>query len=329
MSTVKLHEESKSTVTLADIKRAARRIGSYTHRTPVVTCESIDRIANTQLFFKCENLQKAGAFKFRGAVNALANLAPQDLAKGVVTHSSGNHAGALALAAKMFGTRAFLVMPENSIQVKRNAVLEYGGELISCLPNSEARETKAAEVQKQTGAIMIPPYDHYDIIAGQGTAAVELLHQMPNLDLLVAPVGGGGLLAGTAIASRGISPRVKVIGAEPAGADDAYRSKVANRRLPQENPQTIADGLRTGVGELTWPFIQRWVSEIQTVSEDEIVETMQLFWERSKIIIEPSSAVAVAVAMRLHQTLEVRNRNIGVILSGGNADLENLPWGKK
>ncbi len=326
MSTIKLHQHPEFAVVMADIKRASRHIATYAHRTPVMTCQKMDALAGHQLFFKCENLQKTGAFKFRGAINAVSHLTPEQLAQGVVTHSSGNHAGALALAAKLFRTQAYVVMPENSLKVKREAVLEYGGEVIDCAPNQAAREAAAAEVQQRTKATMIPPYDHPHVIAGQGTAVLELIQQVPNLDIVIAPVGGGGLMSGTAIAARELSPRIKVFGAEPVGADDAARSKQTNRWVPQTNPQTIADGLRTSLGELTWPIIQRKVQKIITVTEEEIVTAMRHFWQRTKFLIEPSSAVAVAAALKAEEIGEGPRKNIGIIISGGNVDLDQLPW---
>ncbi len=313
-------------VELADVKRAARAIASYAHRTPVLTCETLNRQCGHSLFFKCENLQKAGAFKFRGAVNAISNLSPAEREHGVVTHSSGNHAQALALAARIFGIPAHIVMPSTASIVKKNAVLEYGARVIECEPNLDARESTANAVQAETGAVMVPPYDDPRIIAGQGTAVLEFLQQVPQLQVVVAPVGGGGLLSGTAIAARAISPRIRVYGAEPQGADDAFRSKQAGQFIPQTNPKTIADGLLTSLGKWTWPIIQHRVQGILTVSEEQIVETMRTFWMRAKVIIEPSSAVAVAAAMSLQRQDSSGQLNVGVILSGGNVDLDRLPW---
>lgn len=324
-SIVKFPEPQRG-VQLTDVKRAARNIASYAHRTPVLTCQTLNERAGHQLFFKCENLQKAGAFKFRGAVNSLAHLKPAQLARGVITHSSGNHAGALALAAKLFKTTAYIVMPSNSNRIKREAVLEYGGKVISCNPNQEARAETARLVQQDTGAVMVPPYNHPHVIAGQGTVALEFLQQVPNLDFMVAPVGGGGLISGLCVAGRAISNRLKIIAAEPEGADDAFRSKAAGKLIPQTNPQTIADGLLTSLGDLTWPYVQHQVHSVVTVSDEEIIYWMRTFWERTKVLIEPSSAVALAaVFSNKFPTLD-HPKNIGIVLGGGNVDLDHLPW---
>ena len=325
MSTIKLHHPASQLV-LADVKRASRHIASYAHRTPVLTCQSLDQMAGHQLFFKCENLQRAGAFKFRGAINALSHLSAMELARGVVTHSSGNHAGALALAAKIFKTRAYVVMPSSASDTKRNAVLEYGGEVITSLPNAAAREATARQVQSDTGAVMIPPFDHPDIIAGQGTVALEMLQQVPHLEYIIAPVGGGGMVAGICIAAKAISPRIRVLAAEPAGADDAFQSFKANRFIPQTNPMTIADGLLTSLGEITWPIIQKNVQAIVTVTDEEIIHWMRVFWERTKLLIEPSSAVAVAAVFSSNFPRTDSPKNVGIVLSGGNVNLNSLPW---
>lgn len=324
-ATVKFSEPAKG-VQLTDVKRAARNIAGHAHRTPVLTCQTLNERAGQQLFFKCENLQKAGAFKFRGAVNSVAQLKPGQLARGVVTHSSGNHAGALALAAKLYRTTAYIVMPSNSMRVKREAVLEYGGKVISCEPTQAARLETARQVQEDTGAVLVPPYNHPNIIAGQGTVALEFLQQVPNLDYMVAPVGGGGLISGLCVAGRAISNRLKIIAAEPAGADDAFRSKQAGQLIPQTNPRTIADGLLTSLGDLTWPYIQHQVQAVVTVSEEEIVYWMRTFWERTKVLIEPSSAVAVAAVFSSGFPRSEHPKNIGIVLSGGNVDLDELPW---
>jgi threonine dehydratase/serine racemase len=311
---------------LGDVRDAAVRITGLAHRTPVVTCATLDRLAGRSLFFKCEHLQKAGAFKFRGACNAVMKLAPQTAACGVVTHSSGNHAGALALAARLRGIPAHVVMPRNASPVKRRAVEEYGGRVVECEPTLAAREATAAAVLAETGGTLIPPYNHRDVIAGQGTAALELLEQVTGLDAIVAPVGGGGLIAGMAIAAAGVAPRVRVFAAEPAGADDAARSKSAGTLLPQTGPRTIADGLLTSLGELTWPLLRDRIEQVITVTEEEIIRAMRLAWERAKLLIEPSSAVAVAAVLSpTFRPLEGARR-IGVLLSGGNVNLDSLPW---
>ena len=324
--TLKVHFKPTDIVQLADVKQAARNIRPYAHRTPVLTCQSLDRITGHNLFFKCENLQKTGAFKFRGAVNAIAQMSEAELAKGVVTHSSGNHAAALARAAQIFGTEAHIVMPSSASSIKRKAVIEYGGRVIQCEPNLDSRLEYANRVQSETGATMIPPFNDVRIIAGQGTAALEFLQQVPNLDLMIAPIGGGGLISGTCVTASSLSRRCKIIGAEPEGADDAFRSKEVRQLLPQTNPQTISDGLLTSMGKLTWPFIRDIVRQVVTVSDEETIAAMKLFLERTKVLIEPSSAVALAAAMSSKLLKVDKNRNIGIIISGGNVDLDNLPW---
>jgi threonine dehydratase/serine racemase len=313
--------------TFADIQDAAVRIAPLAHRTPVMTCRTLDAMAGARLFFKCEQFQKAGAFKFRGACNAVMKLSDEDARRGVVTHSSGNHAQALALAARLRGAPAHIVMPKTALAVKQRAVEEYGGQVVLCAPTLEARETTAAQVQRETGAVLIPPYDHPDVIAGQGTAALELLEQAPDLDAIIAPVGGGGLMSGVCLAARAIHPRIRLFGAEPAGADDAFRSLGAGRLIPQTGPRTIADGLLTSLGELTWPILRDHLEEIVTVTDEEIVHAMRLAWERAKLLIEPSAAVPLAALLR--DFAPRRNlARIGVVLSGGNANLDDLPWAK-
>ena len=313
-------------ITIDDIRRAAKMIAPWARRTPVMTCSALDRIAGRQLFFKCEPWQKSGSFKFRGAANAVRNLPESDAAKGVVTHSSGNHAQALALVAKLRGIPAHIVMPTSASAVKRRAVEEYGGHVVPCAPNLAARETTTAQVQAQTGAVLIPPYDHPHIMAGQGTAALELLDEVPDLDALLAPVGGGGLMSGVTIAARGVRPTIRLFAAEPKGADDAARSRAAGKRIPQTAPKTIADGLLTSLGELTWPIIRDLVEDVLTVEESEIVMAMRLTWERAKLMIEPSSAVPVAAALAPSFRARPGMEKIGIILSGGNVDLDHLPW---
>ncbi len=313
-----------SSPTLDDIQEAAARIRPFAHRTPVLTCGGLNRWVNAQLFFKCENFQKVGAFKFRGACNAVMSL-PDDAARaGVATHSSGNHAAALALAARLRGTAAHIVMPENAPSVTRAAVEGYGGRIRFCAPTLAAREAALAEVVAATGAVFVHPYNDPRVIAGQGTAALELLEDVADLDAILAPVGGGGLLSGTALATAGLSPRTRVIGAEPAGADDAHRSLQEGRIVPSVNPRTIADGLLTSLGDLTFPIIESHVEAIVTVTEEGIVAAMRLIWERMKIIVEPSAAVPLAAL--LENALDLSGRRVGVILSGGNVDLARLPW---
>ncbi len=313
-------------ITLDDVKNAVARIAPWAKRTPIMTCATLDRLAGRSLFFKCEQFQKVGAFKFRGACNAVMKLADADAKKGVVTHSSGNHAQALALAAKLRGIAAHIVMPSNATPVKRRAVEGYGANVIECVPTLEAREVTVAEVQAKTGAILIPPYNHPDVIAGQGTAALEMLAELPELDAIIAPIGGGGLMAGVAIAAKALKPAIRLFAAEPLGADDAARSKALGQLVPQTGPITIADGLLTSLGGLTWPAVRDLVEAVVTVREEEIVAAMRLCWERAKLLIEPSSAVAVAVALsptfqKLHGMTKV-----GVVLSGGNVNLDRLPW---
>ena len=311
---------------LNDVRAAAERIAGLAHRTPVATCATIDRLAGRQVFFKCEHLQKVGAFKFRGACNAVIKLSDEAAARGVATHSSGNHAQAVALAARMRGVAAHIVMPSDALAVKRRAVEGYGGRVIECEPTLAARDATAEAVIAETGATFIHPYDHPDIIAGQGTSALELLDQVPKLDAIVVPVGGGGLISGTCVAAKGIDPGIRIFAAEPLGADDAARSKAAGKLIPQTGPDTIADGLLTSLGELTWPIIRDHVERVVTVSEEEIVAAMRLAWERAKLLIEPSAAVAVAAVLSdTFRAIEGIDR-VGVVLSGGNVDLDRLPW---
>jgi threonine dehydratase/serine racemase len=313
-------------ITIDDIRAAAQRIAIWAHRTPIMTCATLDAQAGRQLFFKCEQWQKVGAFKFRGACNAVMKLSDADARKGVVTHSSGNHAQALALAAKLRGIPAHIVMPRNATPAKRRAVEEYGANVIECEPTLAAREVTVAEVQARTGAVLIPPYNHPDVIAGQGTVALEMLHDRPDLDAIVAPIGGGGLMAGVTIAAKAVKPSIRLFAAEPLGADDAARSKARGELVPQTGPQTIADGLLTSMGELTWPVVRDSVEAVVTVREDEIVAAMRLMWERAKLLIEPSSAVAVAAMFNPMFKGLTGMRKVGVVLSGGNANLDRLPW---
>jgi threonine dehydratase len=309
---------------LQAIRAAAERIRPYAHRTPVLTCASLDTMAGAELFFKCENLQKVGAFKFRGAANTVFSLTGADAAKGVATHSSGNHAQALALAARLRGIPAHIVMPENSPKVKVAAVRGYGARIVFCPPTQRDREQTLESVVAETGAVFIHPYNNLGIIAGQGTCAMELLEQVSELDIVMAPVGGGGLLSGTALACAYLQPEIRVIAGEPKGADDAYRSLRDGRIYPSENPRTVADGLRTSLGSLTFPIIRRHVRRIVTVEEDSIVAAMRHVWERMKILIEPSAAVPLAAV--LEGGFDMRGKRIGIILSGGNLDLDRLPW---
>jgi len=275
--------------TIKEIRETSHRIRPFIHRSPVFTCSAINRMSDAELFFKCENFQKVGAFKIRGATNAVFILRNQEAMKGVATHSSGNHAAALALAARLRGIKAYVVMPDNAPPIKQAAVADYGAEIILCQPTLKAREERLAEVVDHTGAAFIHPYNDYRVIAGQGTAALELCEEIPNLDIMMTPVGGGGLLSGTAITVSAISPKTQIIAAEPERADDAYRSFHAGRIIPSVNPDTIADGLLTSLGSLTFPIIKNYVNDIVTVTEEAIVHAMRTIWERMKIIVEPSS----------------------------------------
>jgi threonine dehydratase len=308
----------------SDVEKAHQTIHEYAHRTPVLTSSSINKIVGADLFFKCENFQKVGAFKFRGACNAVFSLSQEEMEKGVATHSSGNHAAALALAAKMRGIPAYIVMPETSPEIKKKAVAGYGAQITFCKPTLQARESTLAEVIKETGATEIHPYNNFHVIAGQGTAAKELIEDEGKFDIIMAPVGGGGLLSGTAISTKKLLTDCKVIAAEPAGADDAFRSFHNKKLVPSENPKTIADGLLTSLGDRNFAIILDKVDDIVAVSEEKIVEAMRLIWERMKIIIEPSSAVPLAAI--LEGKVDVKNKKVGIILSGGNLDLGKLPF---
>ncbi len=307
-----------------DIAEAHRLIAPYVHHTPVLSSQGINRFTSADICFKCENFQKVGAFKFRGACNAVFSLAEEDARKGVATHSSGNHAAALALAARMRGIPAFIVMPENAPEVKKKAVAAYGGIITFCEPTLQARESTLARVLQQTGAEEVHPYDNFRVIAGQGTAAKELIEEMGKFDLIMTPVGGGGLLSGTAITVKHLQPGTRMIAAEPAGADDAARSFRAGYILPSVNPCTIADGLLTSLGKRDFEIIMNKVDDIVTVSEEKIIEAMRLIWERMKIIIEPSSAVPLGAI--LEGKTEIAGKRVGIILSGGNVDLGKLPF---
>jgi len=311
-------------VTLGHILEAAERIRPFVHRTPVLTCASLDERVGRQVFLKCENFQKVGAFKFRGACNAVFSLNDEQARYGVVAHSSGNHAQALALAARMRKIPAYIVMPSNAPSVKKAAVSGYGGQITFCEPTLEARETAQAEIVGRTRAHIVHPYDDERIIAGQATAALELLEEQPDLDIILAPVGGGGLLGGTALAARFFSQNTKVMGAEPEKADDAARSLKAGHIIPSLSPQTIADGLLTSLGERNFPILREYVDCIHTVNEESIISAMKFMWERSKLVIESSAAVPIAVLM--NSLVPSSYKKIGVILSGGNVDLNNLPW---
>jgi Threonine dehydratase len=306
------------------IEAAHRRIHPYIHCTPLMTSRAVNEMVGAELVFKCENFQKVGAFKFRGASNAVFSLSEEEMSHGVATHSSGNHAAALALAASLRGIKAYIVMPSNSSKVKVAAVEHYNGIITFCKPTLKAREDTLAKVLLQTNAAEIHPYNDYRIIAGQATAAKELIEEGGLFDVIMAPVGGGGLLSGTALSAKYFSPSTHVIAAEPMQADDAYQSFYQKRFIPSVNPNTIADGLRTSLGKLTYPIIQEHVHQIVRTSEAGIVQAMRIIWERMKILVEPSSAVPLAAL--LEKTFEHKGLRIGIILSGGNVDLDDLPF---
>ncbi len=309
--------------TIAEIRAAAHRIAPFAHRTPIATCASLDALAGATLFFKCEHLQKAGAFKFRGACNAVQSLEASAAAAGVATHSSGNHGGALALAARLRGIPATIVVPRGANRIKRLAIEGYGATVVECDEGDAAREAALETVVSRQGGEVVHPFDDPRVIAGQGTATLELVEQVPGLDAVVAPVGGGGLLSGTAIAAAALGVP-EVWGAEPAGADDTWRSLRAGARQPVGRARTVADGLRTSVGSLTFPVIRALVRDVVRVEEEAIVDAMRVVWERAKLPIEPSAAVAFAAV--LASPLAGSGRRIGIVLSGGNVDLDALPW---
>ncbi len=311
-------------LTLRDIQEARERIRPYVHRTPVMTSASLDALTGAQIHFKCENFQKVGAFKARGAHNAVFSLSDAQASRGVVTHSSGNHGAAVALAARNRGIPAYVVMPSTAAEAKKSAVARYGGRVTLCEPTQESRESTARRLTAETGAHFVHPYNDLRVMAGQGTSALELLEDVPDLDLIVCPVGGGGQLSGVAVAAKGLRRAIRVIGAEPAAADDAQRSLRAGRLISAGNPLTIADGLRSSLGELSFALIQAHVDDIVTAGEESIVRAMRLVWEVMKIVIEPSSAVPVAVL--LDRGLPAAGLRVGVILSGGNVDMDRLPW---
>lgn len=311
-------------LTIENVVRASERINPYVHRTPIFTSRQIDRILGASLYFKCENFQRTGSFKARGGCNAVFSLFDEEAARGVATHSSGNHAQAVAYAASLRGIQATIVMPENAPSVKVAAVQGYGADIVWAGNHPIDREQRLDEVLEETAAVFIHPSNDAHVIAGQGTSALELLEEVPELDVVMAPVGGGGLIAGTALAVAGLSEGVRTVGAEPKAVDDAYRSLRDGRIYPPTNAETVADGLRTFLGDLNFPIIQQRVSEIVTVSEQGIVDAMRLVWERMKLIIEPSSAVPVAAL--LEGGFNAEGLRIGIILSGGNVDLGHLPW---
>ena len=309
---------------LADIQSAHSRIKPFIHQTPVMSSQQLNNLFNCELFFKCENFQKVGAFKFRGATNAVLSLTSEEKNKGVVTHSSGNHAAALALAGRMNGVKANIVMPENAPVVKKNAVAGYGAEITFCKPTLQAREEACRLIMERTGATLVHPYDNFNVICGQGTAALELLKEKDDLEIVIAPVGGGGLMSGTSACVKGINKNIQVIGAEPIMANDAYISFTTGILTPSVNPLTIADGLLTSLSELTFSVIRKNVDQILTAKEDSIIECMLFVWERMKIIIEPSSATVLAIVKE--NPALFRGKKIGLIISGGNVDFRKLPF---
>lgn len=314
-----------NSVTLADIQAAALRIAPYVHRTPVMSSRLITAEAGCDIQFKCENLQKVGAFKARGAHNAVLRLEEAQRARGVATHSSGNHAAALALAASHFGVPAYIVMPENAPASKVAAVRAYGGQITFCESTQAARESTLKALCASTGASFIPPYDNADVIAGQGTTALEIAEQLdPAPDFLLAPVGGGGLLAGCAVAARALMPHTQVIGAEPAGADDALRSFHSGKWQPQLAPDTVADGLRTALGQLNFALIRAHVDDILSADDTAIINATRLVWTRMKLVIEPSAAVGLAVV--LSHPRRFAGKRVAIVFSGGNVDVDKLPW---
>lgn len=311
-------------VSRADLDLAAERLRGRAHRTPILRSTTVDRRVGARVVFKCENLQKVGAFKYRGAYNTLASLAPEELARGVVTHSSGNHGQALAAAARELGARATIVVPENAPEAKLAAMKGYGAEIVLCAPTMAAREGGCRQVMDATGATLVHPYDDPRIVAGQSTAARELLEDEPGLDLVLAPVGGGGLVSGTALVARHYSPGTRVIACEPEGADDAWRSVRSGQLETVEQPDTIADGLRMRISPFTFGLIREHVHEVVRIDDEATIEAMRFVWERLKLVIEPSAAVAVAVLFS--GRVDLAGKSVGVILSGGNLDLGWLPW---
>ena len=311
-------------VNYKDIESAHNRISNFIHNTPILTCRSIDKQTNANLFFKCDNFQKTGSFKIRGATNILLQLSKQQLANGIITASSGNHGAAVSKATKDLGGNVIVIMPNNTPKVKIDNVKRYGGDIIFCEPNIKAREESLNKMVENTGSTIVHPYNDEMIIAGQGTAAKELLESIPDLDGIIAPVSGGGLLAGTILAAKNINPNIKIFGAEPKNADDTYQSIKNKKIIPNKTTDTIADGLRAQVGTITFPIIQEYVDEIILVSEEMIIQSMRTIWQRLKIVIEPSCSIVLAALLTNNE--QFYNKRIGLILTGGNVDLDTLPW---
>ena len=319
-----MKEASMYIPTLEDMRTARARITPHIHVTPVLTSRMLDELSGAELFFKCENFQKAGAFKARGASNAVFGLSDEQAARGVATHSSGNHGTCLSYAAKQRGIPCTVVMPRTAPQAKKDAVMGYGGRVVECEPSSSSREAVFAEVVAETGAEFVHPYNDHRVIAGQATCSAELIEQVEGLDAVVAPIGGGGMVSGTCLTLSGLAPQMKIYAAEPEQADDAFRSFKAGHIIADDAPNTVADGLKVPLKELTWHFVQKQVTDILTASEEEIVEAMKLIWKRLKIVMEPSSAVPLATILKNPQIFA--GKRVGVIVTGGNVDLDKLPW---
>ncbi|AMS45332.1 beta-hydroxyaspartate dehydratase BhcB [Aminobacter aminovorans] len=310
--------------TLEDMRTARARVTPHIHVTPVLTSRMLDEVSGAELFFKCENFQKAGAFKARGASNAVFGLSDEQAARGVATHSSGNHGTCLSYAAKQRGIPCTVVMPHTAPQAKKDAVMGYGGRVVECEPSTSSREAVFAEVVAETGAEFVHPYNDHRVIAGQATCSAELIEQVDGLDAVIAPIGGGGMVSGTCLTLSGLAPQIKIYAAEPEQADDAYRSFKAGHIIADDAPNTVADGLKVPLKDLTWHFVQKHVTDILTVSEEEIVEAMKLIWRRLKIVMEPSSAVPLATILKNPKIFT--GKRVGVIVTGGNVDLDKLPW---
>lgn len=316
----------KYAATIDDVRAAAGRIEGVGHRTPVLTSQTLDEMAGRKLFFKCENFQKIGAFKLRGGWNAVSVLSDEEAAKGVCTHSSGNHAQAVAFSAKKRGIPAYIVMPNNVPDVKLDAVKGYGAKITLCEPTLDARKSALDKIANETGAHIVHPFNDPNVIAGQGTAALEMIDDLEYLDAIIAPIGGGGLMSGTCITTRSLLPNAKLFGAEPTGADDAYLSLKQGKLIPQTNPNTICDGLLTSLGEHTWNILKDHLEAIHTVTDDEVINAMRLVWERMKIIIEPSCATPVAAVLKPEFKALEGLEKVGIILTGGNIELSKLPF---
>ena len=319
-----MKEASMYIPTLEDMRAARARITPHIHVTPVLTSRMLDELSGAQLFFKCENFQKAGAFKARGANNAVFSLSDEQAARGVATHSSGNHGTCLSYAAKQRGIPCTVVMPRTAPQAKKDAVMGYGGRVVECEPSTSSREAVFAKVVAETGAEFVHPYNDHRVIAGQATCSAELIEQVEDLDGVVAPIGGGGMVSGTCLTLSGLAPQMKIYAAEPEQADDAFRSFKAGHIIADDAPNTVADGLKVPLKELTWRFVQKQVTDILTASEEEIVEAMKLIWKRLKIVMEPSSAVPLATILKNPKIFA--GKRVGVIVTGGNVDLDKLPW---